>query len=46
MKSFFVVVKTSDAMTLFYSAIGATSFDVLNDALDRHGLCKVTVRPA
>jgi hypothetical protein len=46
MKSFFVVVKTSEAITLFYSAIGAHSFDVWDQAIERFGICKVSVRPA
>ncbi|MCB4349760.1 hypothetical protein LA345_38860 (plasmid) [Burkholderia vietnamiensis] len=45
MKSFQVIVKTPDSMTLSYPAIGACSIDVLMDALEQHGLCKVTVRP-
>lgn len=45
MKSFAVVVRTNLA-TFSYTAIGSHSVDVLTDALDRFGVCKVTVRAA
>ena len=46
MSAFIVTVKAEDSAPLTYLAISRSSFDVHAAAVDRHGLCAVTVTSA
>lgn len=43
---FLVTVRTADQRTHAYHAIARHWCDLFDAAIDQHGICRVTVRPA